>query len=125
MRSSASSPRSTLITSSPTTSRPAGSRRGGPPSAACATAPPSVPPPAPLSRSQEREHSQHPPVIVIGRGQVELAEDARDVLLDRAGRDDHGPGDGGVGPPLGHQLEDLPLARRQLRQRRVARLPRS
>jgi hypothetical protein len=42
-------------------------------------------------------------MIVIGGGQVELAEDVRDVLLHGAERDHQLPGDRCVGPSLGDQ----------------------
>ena len=52
-------------------------------------------------------------VVVVGGGEVELAEDVRDVLLDGAERDDERPRDRGVRAPLGHELEHLGLARGQ------------
>src|SRR5918999_4880883 len=39
------------------------------------------------------EDGEHASVVVVARRQVQLAEDARDVLLDRAGLDDHRAGD--------------------------------
>jgi len=44
-------------------------------------------------------------------GQVELREDALDVLLDRADGQDKRRGNGRVRPPLRHQAEHLALAR--------------
>jgi hypothetical protein len=37
-----------------------------------------------LTRFEERQDGQHPPVIGSAFGQVELGEDAADVFLDRA-----------------------------------------
>src|SRR4051794_4106520 len=66
---------------------------------------------ATLPLPQEGQNGQDPPVVFIRGGQVQLAEDVGDVLLDRAGRDDQRAGDGGVGPALGHQAEDLLFSR--------------
>src|SRR3954471_3649292 len=66
---------------------------------------------------QEGEHRQHAAVVVVGRRQIELAEDVGDVLLHGARRDDHRTGDRRVGTTLGHQREHLVLARRQRPQR--------
>jgi len=75
---------------------------------------------APRLRLQEREDREHAPVGVGGDRQLQLLEDARDVLLDAAlGQEDPG-GDRRVRQPLGHQLEHLPLARSQLVERVVA-----
>jgi len=52
--------------------------------------------------------------------EVELGEDARDVLLDRPLGDHELLGDRVIGPPLRHQAEDLGLARREPSER-VAR----
>ncbi len=58
--------------------------------------------------------------MILGRrGEVELEEDARDVLLDRAWRDEEPVGDRLVRAALGHELEHLALARRQERERVV------
>ena len=52
--------------------------------------------------------------MILGRcRKPELHEDARDVLLDRAGRDEEPLPDRLVRAPLGHQLEHLALARRK------------
>ena len=64
-------------------------------------------------RAQEGEHRQHPAVVIVAGRQVELGEDVRHVLLDRARRDHHLARDRGVGPALGDQLEHLALARRE------------
>ena len=62
--------------------------------------------------------------MVLGRlGDVELGEDPGDVLLDRVLGDHERLGDAAVGPALGHQLEHLALARRELLQRVVAAAP--
>ena len=58
-------------------------------------------------------------VLAAGR-HAELAEDARDVLLDGVRRDDELLGDALVRAALGHQLEHLALARREGVERIVA-----
>ena len=59
--------------------------------------------------------------MVLGGGrEVELGEDRRDVLLDRALGDDELAGDRGVGAALGHQPQHLALARGQRLQRVLA-----
>jgi hypothetical protein len=62
-------------------------------------------------------------VIVVGRWQRELREDRRDVLLHRAVTDRESARDRAVRTAFGHQLEDVPLARRECVQR-VAATPR-
>src|SRR5262245_14662351 len=62
-------------------------------------------------------------MILGGGGQVELAEDARDVLLDGSLGDDQPLGDRLVRAPFGHQLEYLALTRGQPRDRVVASPP--
>ncbi len=47
--------------------------------------------------AQEHQHGEHAPRLAPGRRQAELAEDARDVLLDRAQRDHELVGDALVG----------------------------
>ena len=59
-------------------------------------------------------------MVVLGVGQVELAEDAGDVLLRGALADHERRGDPDVGLALGHRGEHLALARRQRRQPVVA-----
>src|SRR3954465_13179562 len=56
---------------------------------------------------------------MLGRGapELELAEDARDVLLDRGLRHDERFGYAAVRLPLGHRCEDVALARAQAVQR--------
>src|SRR4051794_3482915 len=56
---------------------------------------------------QEGQHSQDAAVVVVAGGQIELAEDARDVLLDGSGPDDHLARDRRVRASLGHELEHL------------------
>ena len=60
---------------------------------------------------QEREHGEHPTVVVGAGRDPELVEDARDVLLHAALGDLQPLGDALVGAALGHQLEHLALAR--------------
>ena len=72
--------------------------------------------------AQVGQHRQHAPVVVVAGRQVELGEDVRDVLLDRARRHHEALGDRRVRAPLGHQLEHLALARGQARER-VRRRP--
>ena len=74
------------------------------------------------SRSERRnvQHGEHAAVVLGAAGHAELGEDARDVLLDGVRRDDQRLGDALVRAPLGHQLEHLALARRQLVERIVA-----
>src|SRR5436190_20378504 len=52
--------------------------------------------PARASGAEKEQHGQDPPRFASGRGEVELAEDARHVLLDRPNRDHQL-----VGAPLG------------------------
>src|SRR6185503_1060097 len=66
------------------------------------------------SAVEEREDGEHAAVVGVRRRQPELAEDVRDVLLDRALGDDEAVGDGVVRAALGHQPDDLSLARREL-----------
>src|SRR5512132_3278685 len=80
-------------------------------------APPHQPPPQFLawatvycvelgSSTQVGEDGQDPAVVGGGGGEAELAEDAGDVLLDRALGDDQALGDGGAAAALGHEGED-------------------
>ena len=58
--------------------------------------------------------------MILGRrGEVELEEDARDVLLGGAWRDEEPVGDRLVRATLGHELEHLALTRSQERERIV------
>jgi hypothetical protein len=62
--------------------------------------------------------------VVLGRGrQPQLHEDARDVFLDRAKRDEQPLGDRLIRTSLGHQLEHLALARGEVADRVVAAVP--
>src|SRR3954451_4447758 len=56
-------------------------------------------------------------MVVLGRGQVQLREDAGDVLLHGPLGDDERLGDAVVGTALRHVTEDLSLARAECRQR--------
>src|SRR5215213_10827873 len=62
------------------------------------------------SGAEVGEDGQDPPVVAGRRGEAELGEDARDVLLDGAVGDDQALGDGGVAAALGHEGEDVELA---------------
>src|SRR6266540_4239083 len=70
-------------------------------------------------RAEERERREHAAVVLGGRRQAQLPEDARDVLLDRAWGDDEALGDRLVRPSLRDELEHLALARRERRERIV------
>jgi EmrB/QacA subfamily drug resistance transporter len=61
--------------------------------------------------AQVGEDGQNPPVVGVGLGEPELAEDVPYVFLDRTLGDVERSGDGVVGAALGHEREDLPLAR--------------
>src|SRR3954452_18886485 len=63
--------------------------------------------------SDEGEDGEHAPVVVGRRRQSELVEDVAHVLLDRAVGDHQLRGDRMIRTALGHQLEDLALARGQ------------
>src|SRR3954463_11984610 len=71
------------------------------------------------SGAQVVQHGEDATVVAVAGRQPELGKDVVDVLFHRAAADDERPGDGGVGPALGHQREHLPLARGQ-RVERVA-----
>src|SRR5688572_18831650 len=58
---------------------------------------------------QVAEHGEHPAVVTGGRREAELGEDAVDVLLDGAARDDQGLGDARVRAAFGHELQHLRL----------------
>src|SRR5882757_246905 len=66
-----------------------------------------------LSGLEEPEDREHPPMISSALRQVELGEDAADMLLDRALGHDDPAGDAGIGRAFGHQGEYLVLARRK------------
>ena len=61
-------------------------------------------------RAEKAQDREHAPVVLGGSGKSQLDEDARDVLLDGAGRDEELLPDCLVGAPLCHQLEHLALA---------------
>src|SRR5687768_15580696 len=63
------------------------------------------------SALQVGKDGEHPAVVRVGLGEAELAEDALDVLLDGAVGDEEGAGDRAVRAALGHEGEDLALAR--------------
>src|SRR5688572_16211626 len=65
------------------------------------------------SGAEKREHGEHATVVVRARGQAELREDARHVLLDRPERDEHALGDRLIRASFRHELEHLALARRE------------
>src|SRR4051794_34726048 len=71
------------------------------------------------SRLEICQYGQDATVILGRRGEPELAEDARHVLLDGALGHDHLGGDRVVGAALGHQAEHLALARGELLERVV------
>src|SRR5256885_11008477 len=56
--------------------------------------------------------SQHAPVPLVVRLQVQLHEDVVDVLADRALADSQALGDRGVRAALGHQLQHVAIAER-------------
>src|SRR5204862_400202 len=76
------------------------------------------------SGAEEHQHREHASRLASAGGQPELPEDGRDVLLDRTQADHQLVRDALVGAAGGHQLEDLPLARRELGERVVAAPPR-
>src|ERR1051325_4511424 len=67
-----------------------------------------------VAGAQERQNGEHAPVVLVGRRQAQLREDARHVLLDRAERDHELLGDRLVRLPFRHQPEHFTLARRQV-----------
>src|SRR4051812_27333846 len=73
--------------------------------------------------SDVREHREHAPVIIRRRREAELSKDVRHMLFHRALGDDQLLGDRVIGPALGHQPQDLALARRQFAQRIPTALP--
>ena len=66
---------------------------------------------------KERDHGEHPAMIVDGLRERQLAQDAADMLMDGAFADPQLAGDPGVRAALGHKLEDLALARREVAKR--------
>lgn len=67
--------------------------------------------PGTRSGPQVGQDGQDPAVGLVGRGEVELGEDAADVLAHGRLGDDQGAGDRPVRPALRDQRRDLPLAR--------------
>src|SRR3954447_23344749 len=66
---------------------------------------------------EERDHREHPAVVVAGLGQLKLRQDAVHVLLNGSLRDPEAPADAGIGAPLGHQREHVALATGELFER--------
>src|SRR4051812_12931558 len=66
---------------------------------------------------EERDHREHPAVVLVGLGQAELRQDAVHVLLNGSLRDPEAPADAGIGAPLGHQREYVALATGELLER--------
>jgi hypothetical protein len=60
------------------------------------------------------EDGEYATIVVFGRRKAQLREDVGDVFGDRAVADVQLEADGGVGAALGHQLEYVVLAGRQL-----------
>jgi hypothetical protein len=59
---------------------------------------------------QERQHCEHPTVIVGGFGEIKLPEDAGHVRLERLGAQEQLVRDRRVRPALGHQGKDVAFA---------------
>src|SRR3954452_421800 len=76
-----------------------------------------------MSCLQVMENGEHAPVVGVRGHEVELAEDAADVLLHGTFGDHHGCGDAGVGTALRHQPEHLSLPRSQPLQRAALPAP--
>ena len=66
---------------------------------------------------KESDHGEHPAMIVDGLRERQLAQDAADMLMDSAFADPQLAGNTSVRPALGHQLENLALARREVAKR--------
>src|SRR5215211_9075909 len=76
------------------------------------------------SGTQVEEHGEHPPRLAARRGQPEFPEDTGDILLHRPQGDDELVRDPLVGAAPCHQLEHVPLARREAGEGVVAAPPR-
>src|SRR5580765_8343158 len=76
------------------------------------------------SGTEVEQHSEHATRVASRRREAQLAEDRRDVLLDRAKRDHELVRDALVRSAFGHEGEHLSLTRRQLVERVLASLPR-
>src|SRR6185295_7800721 len=76
------------------------------------------------SGTEVEQHCEHATRVASRRGEAKLAEDRRDVLLDRSKRDHELVRDSLVGSAFGHEGEHLSLTRRQLVERVLASLPR-
>src|SRR6266540_5029443 len=126
MASAASTPAAAPASSaSPTASRPSAERSRSPAHRAAARHSPSTCPSRrkQLLRTEKRDHGQNAAVIVRRVREPELLEDVPHVLLDGALGDPEAPCDAGVRPALGHEGQDVALARRQPFER-VTRTPR-
>src|SRR6266536_2141636 len=77
-----------------------------------------------LLRTEKRDHGQNPAMIVRRVRELQLLEDVPHVLLDGAVGDPEAPRDAGVRPALGHESQNVALARRQPLER-IACAPRS
>ena len=66
-----------------------------------------------LTSVEERDYGENAAVIVLGRRQPQLGEDAVNVLFDRSLGDPELTRNAGVRAALGHQREHLALAPRQ------------
>src|SRR4051794_14362406 len=78
---------------------------------------------APRLGLQEGDHREDAPMRVGGDRETQLLEDARDVLLDAAFREENAGSNGRVRQAFRHQLEHLALPWRQLVDRIVATTP--
>src|ERR1035438_2329287 len=71
----------------------------------------------PLVGIEERQHREHPTVILVGGRQLELRQDAADMLFDGALADKQPMGDSAVRTAFGHEREHLPLSCGEHRER--------
>src|SRR4030088_2609324 len=70
------------------------------------------------------QHREDATMVLLAQRQIELGEDAVDVLLNRARGDRQAFCDRRVRTPLGHEAEDLALAPREAVERRSLAGPR-
>jgi hypothetical protein len=73
------------------------------------------------TRIQEGDHRQDTTVIVAGLRQTQLGQNAAHVLLHRPLSDPQPTANTGIGTPLGHQRQHLPLPSAEHRQRSLRR----
>ena len=66
---------------------------------------------------EEGDYGEHAAMVVLGLAERQLGQDAAHVLLDGALGHPQLAGDTSVGSAFGHELEDLPLTRRQVAER--------